>query len=141
MLPGVTNSLAAMLDPETDKTVTDPAEMAALLDTHRSKVLSAKPTDFSRLPEWLSTIQANLPSPGDHKWLVIETHIEAAINSLELTYCDLAAPQGSPRQTQVRIESLNMCLNSYLQMGSGLESRDEFDSTMCLASFCSLIAP
>ena len=65
LLPGATSSLAAMLDPEADKTVTDPAEMAALLDKHWGKVLSATHTDFSRLPEWLSAIQANLPPPGD----------------------------------------------------------------------------
>ena len=72
LLPGATNSLAAMPDPDRDKTVTDPAEMAALLDKHWGKVLSAKPTDFSRLPEWLSTIQANLPPPGDPRWKLLK---------------------------------------------------------------------
>ena len=75
LLSGATNSLAAMLHPDAGKTVTDPAEMAALLDKRWGKVLSAKPTDFSRLLEWLSTIQANLPPLGFPRWEIAENHI------------------------------------------------------------------
>lgn len=92
ILPGATDALAEMLDPDTDRTVTKPHEMASLLDKHRRKVLGGKPTDFSRLHEWLGDSQANLPPFGDKRWDITSNHISVASSTVKNPRLDLMIP-------------------------------------------------